>query len=114
MPLPDIQRKQVEEMVGKFCEERIPPQFRNEIKVSYKIREHSVSIFENRASLTHEGEWVEIPVAQIRYGAQDSTWTLYCTDRNGRWHEYTDLKPERNLIRLILEIKEDPTGIFWG
>lgn len=114
MPLPDIQRKQIEEKVSKFCHERVPQQLRNTVKVCYHIRGNSVTIFESRAAFRKENEWVKIPVAQIRYDNQDSTWILYCSDRNGRWHEYADLEPTKQLGRLLFEIKEDPTGIFWG
>ncbi len=34
-------------------------------------------------------------------------------DRNGKWHPYEDIRP-RSLAKLLLEIDEDPTGIFNG
>ena len=47
-------------------------------------------------------------------GAYEEIWTLYCTDRNSRWHLYWEYKPAKNLDELLEEIDEDPTGIFWG
>jgi len=41
-------------------------------------------------------------------------WYLYWMDRNSRWHEYLGIEPSSNLDRLLEEVEEDPTGIFWG
>jgi hypothetical protein len=39
-------------------------------------------------------------------------------DRNDRLHPYKELvpefSPEKDLSKLIEEVDEDPTGIFWG
>lgn len=62
-----------------------------------------------------EGErWVRLSVAQFRYDPDAKLWTLYCADRNGRWHIYDDVDPSPDLVPLIEEVEADPTGIFWG
>jgi hypothetical protein len=53
-------------------------------------------------------------VAQMRYDQNTGEWTLYCADRNDRWHEYFDLLPTKDIGRILKEIDEDSTGIFWG
>jgi hypothetical protein len=45
---------------------------------------------------------------------RDRRWALYCADRNGRWHNYPDTKPTRQIDELLTEVDADPTGIFWG
>lgn len=114
MPLPDIQKKQIEQKVGAFCESRVPQHVRHQVRLSYKCRGNSVIIIENRISYLDENEWIEIPVAQLRFNTSNLNWTLYCLDRNRRWHEYLDCTPTKNLDLLLQEIDEDPTGIFWG
>jgi len=59
-------------------------------------------------------EWTSMPVAQMRYDNKKGEWTLYCSDRNDKWHEYLDLDPTKNIDAILVEIDEDPTGIFWG
>ena len=58
--------------------------------------------------------WVGIPIAQFRFNPKNSKWTLYCADRNSRWHEYNDLDPDQEFETLLREVDADPTGIFWG
>jgi hypothetical protein len=53
-------------------------------------------------------------VAQLRYTAGNGLWTLYCADRNGRWHPYHQSKPTNRITELLDQITDDPTGIFWG
>lgn len=115
MSLPELIKAVVEKKVGKFCEKRVPPHALHQVKLSYRIRGNSITIFENRAPwLKGITEWTSAPVAQIRYDAKEGFWTLYCADRNDRWHEYTELLPLRNLDKILEEIDRDPTGIFWG
>ncbi len=114
MQLPDIQRKLVEEQVGKFCDERFPSHVKSQLQVGYNIRGNTVTIIEKRISYKNPDEWIHIPIAQIRYNAKDSSWLLCCADRNGRWHDYEELKADKSLDRLLRELGDDPSGIFWG
>ncbi|MBA3071919.1 MAG: DUF3024 domain-containing protein, partial [Nitrospirae bacterium] len=76
---------------------------------------NSVTIFENRAPWHPDmKEWTSMPIAQIRYDDKTGKWTLYCADRNDKWHEYYDIEPTKNIGEILAEIDEDPTGIFWG
>lgn len=55
-----------------------------------------------------------MPIAQIRYDDKTGKWTLYCADRNDKWHEYIDIDATKNIDKILAEIDDDPTGIFWG
>ena len=50
---------------------------------------------------------------QLRYDPDAGRWTLYCADRNSRWHHYDLIEPG-TVTELLAEIEQDPTGIFWG
>jgi hypothetical protein len=41
-------------------------------------------------------------------------WTLYWSDRNGRWHLYDLIDPTDDVRVLLNEVDRDPTCIFWG
>ena len=114
MPLPDIQKKLIEQKVGKFCRSRIPEHVRDKVRMNYKIRGNSVIIIEQRQSFFDKSIWVDIPVAQMRFNVEDFNWTLYYPDRNSRWHLYRECEPTMNIDELLEEIDEDPTGIFFG
>ena len=52
-------------------------------------------------------------VAQLRYRAESSDWTLHWRNRNERWFDYDD-HFSGTAAGLLAEIDEDPTCIFWG
>lgn len=100
--------------IAHYCEHKVPKHRRDEARVEMTVRGHSVTIFDCRPpwhpNLT---EWSKVPVAQLRYDSQGHLWTLYCADRNSRWHLYFDTDPG-TVDELLKEIDTDPTGIFWG
>lgn len=87
----------------------------DKVNLSYKIRGNRITIFENRAPWHKDmKEWTSMAIAQIRYDGKIGKWTLYCADRNNRWHKYEGLLPTKNIDQILAEIDRDPTGIFWG
>jgi hypothetical protein len=115
MPLPLLVKTLAEKKINAFCVKRVPEHVRDKIELSFKFRGDSVTIFENRAPW-REGikEWSSLTVAQMRYDEKTGKWTLYCADRNDKWHEYYDIDSTKDIDKLLREIDEDPTGIFWG
>jgi len=113
--LPMLGKSLVEKKIDAFLKKRLPPWAAAEVRLSYKFRGTSVTIYEHRAPWREgDAEWTTMSVAQLRYDAKSGQWALYCADRNSRWHEYTDVLPTKNIDGLLSEIDRDPTGIFWG
>lgn len=100
--------------IRKYCRARVPPSFRDQIRIEAAVRGSAVSIYECRPpwhpALT---EWFKVRVAQLRYHAETHHWSLYWADRNGRWHRYDDQEPGP-VDQFLGEIEADPTCIFWG
>ncbi len=115
MPLPALVKTLAEKKLGEFCKKRVPPHVLDKVNLSYKIRDNSVTVFENRAPRHPDmKEWTSMPAAQMRFDEKTGEWTLFCADRNDKWHEYYDINPTKNIDKILTEIDEDPTGIFWG
>lgn len=113
--LPVLVKSLAEKKIDVFLKKRLPPWAAAEVRLSYKVRGASVTVYEHRAPWTEgDTEWTVMSVAQLRYDAKSGKWTLYCADRNSRWHEYTNVSPTKNIDVLLSEIDSDPTGIFWG
>jgi hypothetical protein len=47
-------------------------------------------------------------------GTFNKQWTLYCMDRNSRWHLYDLIEPSADFDDMLIALDRDPTGIFWG
>lgn len=115
MSLPVLVKTLVEQKLSAYCAKHSPPQHSDKLRITYGIRGNSVTIFENRAPWRPEFvEWTSMPIAQLRYDEKTGKWTLYCADRNDRWHQYLDMSPTREIDNILGEIDLDPTGIFWG
>jgi hypothetical protein len=102
--------------IRAYCEQRVPPDARDDVRVDAELEENTLTIVERRAPWRPElgPEWTSSPVARLRYVVGDKRWTLQWRDRNGNWHRYADATPTADVTVLLNEIDEDPTGIFWG
>ncbi|MFW5873712.1 MAG: DUF3024 domain-containing protein [Bacillota bacterium] len=114
MALNELLQKQVEKSLDKFCDERIPERVKDQIKLDYKIRGKSVTLVEKRPHYQDSEEWVAIKIAQFRFNPDNNNWSLYWWRHTGSWYKYDNIKPTKDFQKLIEEIDEDPTHIFWG
>jgi hypothetical protein len=102
--------------VRRFCEERVPPEVRDDVRLECSVRGSAITIVERRPPWSElvGPEWTSMKIAQLRYDAGDGIWTLYCTDRNERWWPYDFAEPSADVDDLLAAIDEDPSGVFWG
>lgn len=113
MSLPPLVKQLAEKKLTRYCERRVPAELSNEIKIDYKIRGNSVTLFESRPYWNDSSKWYKLKIVQFRFNPEENIWTLYCADRNERWHLYIDAESSLNLDDLLREVDKDPTGIFW-
>lgn len=59
-------------------------------------------------------KWADGKVSQLRYDPAADRWTLYWSDRHGRWLRYERTHPTADIATLIQEVDADPVGAFWG
>ena len=96
-------RKRVEQNLGRYCAELVPPGVGDKIRMEYEIRGNMVTIIERRPPWSPElrPEWSRLTVAQLRY--EDTKRALYWSDRNDRWHLYDLFEPTPDLSALLGE-----------
>jgi Protein of unknown function (DUF3024) len=101
--------------ISLFCENRIPLDARDEVRLEYAVEGDSITIIERRPpwSKLFGPDWTRMTIAQLRYDERTGTWSLYAADSDDRWFPY-DVDPAPDVGPLLAEIGEDPTGIFWG
>jgi hypothetical protein len=114
MPLPEFTRKLVETKLTKYCEQKIPLHVRHQLRLNYRFRGNQVTLFSERPVFDQPEKWGESVIAQFRFSLLDRKWSLYCADRNSRWHLYGLLAPNSDFDELLKEVDRDPTGIFYG
>lgn len=114
MALPELTKKKAEKSLIKFCEDRVPAQVRNQVRLSHSFRGDTVTLVEDRVVWNDATKWTHSPVAQFRFNEKKLSWSLYCRDRNQKWHAYQNIEPSNSFDKLLKEVDKDPTGIFWG
>ena len=114
MALPELVRLAVEKKLSEYCRRKVPSHVADQLRIGFRLRGNSVTLFESRPFYADPSRWIDVVVAQFRYDSETATWTLYWPDRNSRWHYYVDLDPSRNFEKLLVEVDDDPSGIFWG
>jgi hypothetical protein len=102
--------------IRRYCEAQVPPEARDEIRIEHRIRGRTVTIVECRPPWDASAgtEWTENEQARMKYDETTSAWTLYWFDRNSKAHRYDLLEPHQPIQRVLDEIEDDPTCIFWG
>lgn len=114
MALSDTVKHQVDAVLRAYCEKRVPPHVRHQVRMSYDFRANTVTLYEDRVGFRDPSQWTHMPMAQFRHDPKSGAWTLYCADRNDRWHKYEPCEPSRRFETLLEEVDRDPTGIFFG
>lgn len=114
MPILSLHKQLIEKIMTNYCSTKIPKEFQNQIRLSYKIRGNNITIIESRPYFQDNSIWTDMKIAQIRFRNEDKSYTLYCLDRNERYHLYELINSSKDLNELLKEIDDDPTGIFWG
>jgi hypothetical protein len=110
MALPEIELHRVNKLLTKFCEQRVPPEVRDQIKILFTIKGNKVILVESRPYYNDPTKWSEMPVAQFEYTETTRQWSLFGYDRNDR----RLLVAKGSLEKLIQEVDKDSTVIFWG
>jgi hypothetical protein len=114
MAIPDKVREEASRLLAEYCTTRIPERVRDQIRLSFRFEGHVAYLTESGPSLQGRGAWTDMDIARFRYYAGRREWVLYCVDRNDKWHRYDLPRGGSSFRRLLREVDDDPTGIFWG
>ena len=112
MSLPPLIRQLLDATLGAWCDSRVPEHIRDKLRYEHGIRGNKATLYEVRPIWDGSPGETRAPFAQIRY--DDEVFTLYCADRNSRWHEFTPFAATSDLDAVLAEIERDSTGIFFG
>jgi hypothetical protein len=102
--------------IQRYCATRVPVEHQHEIRVECRVRGKTVTIVECRPPWPGEdgAGWSDLPQVRMKYDETSCAWTLYWFDRNSRAHRYDLIDPHQPIARILDEVDDDPTSIFWG
>lgn len=85
-----------------------------QMRIEFLVSRNAVTIVESRSPWDGSaGDWWQQEVARLRF-ERTRGWTLYWSDRNSDFHVYDRVPSTVRVKRLLDEVDEDPTCIFWG
>lgn len=115
MALPERDLAVIRNWLGAH-NDRVPEDVRPLLRYEMDVTNTSVTVLECRPPW-REGlgpEWTRHVFARLRYTKTTGDWSLYWADRNSKFHIYDLVPPTDHIRRLLREIDDDPTAIFWG
>jgi hypothetical protein len=114
MPFSEIELKQIEQAVGDLCQRRSPAHLRDEIRLSYSVKNHEVLVQEARRDWHNPSQWIQCDIAKLRYVRTSDEWRLYWKRASGKWWLYEPHSPSESLVARVKEIGIDSDGCFFG
>ena len=114
MAFSEMETKRYEKQVTAFVEKRRPPEhIREQVDIGFRIKGHSVEIFEIRPAFLDPKVKTESPVAKATYVRTQGVWKVYWQRRDLKWHGY-DPPKVRTLKKFLELVDEDDMCCFWG
>lgn len=114
MAIPELTLQRAQRLLQQLIDRRVPPLISDEIRMSIATRGNNVTLFEHRPVWRMPDQWTDGKTAQFRYDPTSDRWTLYWSDRHGRWLRYEGKGAAADIAALIQEVDDDPVGAFWG
>ena len=114
MPLAETDLASVEQWVEQL-NSSMPPHVASQLRYQTEVYRNAVTLVECRApdAGKTDGDSYRMPFARLRF-TRSRGWQLYWADRNSEFHIYDPLPPLPAVDRLLREISDDPTCIFFG
>jgi hypothetical protein len=114
MAFSELELKRIEQTVGEFCRKRSPAHLRDKLRLESSVKGHEVVLVEQRPKWDDSNEWIESPVAKLKFIRSANKWRLYWQRADLKWHEYPGQSSSDRIGDLVQEIDADPLACFFG
>jgi hypothetical protein len=114
MAFSELELKLIEQALGEFCRKRSPAHLRDKLRLEYSVKGHEVVIVERRPRWDNPIEWIESPVAKLKFIRSANKWRLYWQRADLKWHEYPGSSSSERINDLVREVDADPLACFFG
>ncbi len=114
MGFSEFELKYIENIFGKLCKRRSPSHLRDQFRAVYVVKEHDVTVYEERPRWNNPREWTSAGIAKFKYNRKQNVWKLYWMRQNLKWYPYGPLPESMRIDRLVVEVDTDPDGAFFG
>ncbi|MCF8237747.1 MAG: DUF3024 domain-containing protein [Saprospiraceae bacterium] len=105
-----------EKEIATFIESLRPddPDIRKQIDFGYDYANHTIELYSIRPAWNDPQVFRKEPFAKIRYIQSRRIWKLFWMRASLKWNAYEPFPDSPRLQDLLLTIKEDSYGCFFG
>ena len=114
MSFEDRDLKRIDRTVGDFCRRKSPTEDRHQVRIEYRIHQHTILIYETRPAFREPTQRTEHGVAKLRFIRTAGEWRLFWQRASLKWQSYEPLASSRDIEELVAEVERDPHGCFFG
>jgi hypothetical protein len=100
MAFSELELKRIAQTVGEFRWKRSPDHLKDKLGLEYAVKGHEVVIFERHPKWDNPKEWIESPVAKLKFIRSVNKWRFYWQREDLKWHEYPGQSSSGLLFRL--------------
>ncbi|KAF0209563.1 MAG: DUF3024 domain-containing protein [Actinomycetota bacterium] len=115
MSFSELELRRIDATVGGLCRRMSPAEYADELRFTYEVDGHAVSIWEERPPWDGSPrEWTKMGVARFRFFRRRGEWQLYWMRADFKWHYYEPVGPSQTLGRLVKHVETDRYCCFFG
>ena len=115
MALSEFEIKRIDKAVAKFMEKRRPPpHIREEVDLSWRLKDQSVELFEIRVMWNDSSRKIESPIAKSTYIKTQKAWKIFWQKRDLKWHGYEPNLYVKRIEDFLAVVDRDEYGCFFG
>ena len=114
MAFSELELKRIDNTVGALCRRITSPKHADQLRFTYDVDGHRVSIHEERPPWDGQGGWTRHGVARFRYTRKSGEWNLYWMRADLKWHRYDPDSMPHDLESLVAVVDEDAYCAFFG
>ena len=115
MAISEFEIKRCEKLVGAYVEKHRPPtHIRNQVDLSFRVKDQSIEIFEIRPLWNNPDKKIEAMQAKTTYVKKTGRWKVYWQRADLKWHSYQPT-PEVDILEDFLAlVDKDEHHCFRG
>lgn len=106
---------EIDDVVGQWCLNKVPPHLKRQVDYDYEVDGQSVIIFEVRPRFMGKpGEVTRNPIAKFRYTKASGLWSIFWKRHTGKWHRYDPGDDTSDIAEALTVVDSDRYGCFFG
>lgn len=102
--------KRISAVLEGYIGLKVPADLRGEVRLTYRIRERTVTLSEERPDWSQRA-WISAEFVQFRF--EDHVWTVYVKPDGDEWTPVPAILPSSNFEEVLEQVEIDTHEVIW-